>query len=166
MINKTFGCNTLISLLGEPDISGIYTRRDKIAIRDKIIEIHDPKTIEPLLNIVNNYKNTKAVEYALNILTGFNKTLPVELLNPIELLLNINKDRDTQVFENAVYILSELREPRAVEPLIYAMEATWITVTSAIATSLKKITQKNFGKNDKKWKEWWVENKDNFLENR
>lgn len=67
----------------------------------------------------------------------------------------------------AVEILGELKDPRAIEPLISLCEREEINSHYNLSTNTKKalrlITGQNFGVDYVKWRHWWAENKQNFI---
>lgn len=162
MVKTIFGSQTLIYLLSDIDLDLAKKARDKI------LEMNDPNTIELLLNIINNYKNAQSVEYALNILDRFNNRETLKFINTIGPLYQINRGEDARLVANAAYILGELKESRAVESLISALENHDESVRNTIVSSLKKITGagEGFYSNQAKWQTWWKENKEIILKKR
>ena len=67
---------------------------------------------------------------------------------------------------SAAWALGELKDPSAVEPLIESLNDKDILVNKEVAKSLHEITGENFGENQQNWKEWWAQNKENFLKDR
>ena len=64
------------------------------------------------------------------------------------------KDEDSVVRRAAAWALRELKDPRAVEPLITALKDEDWHVRMVAAEALKKITGKNFGEDEAKWRDW------------
>jgi len=63
----------------------------------------------------------------------------------------------------AAEAFGELKDPRAVEPLISALEGENSWVREEAAKALANITGKDFGEDDTKWESWWHENKGRFV---
>ena len=64
------------------------------------------------------------------------------------------KDEDGDVRRVAVWALEELKDPRAVEPLISALKDEDMRVRFWTVKALEKITGKNFGEDEAKWRDW------------
>jgi HEAT repeat protein len=56
-------------------------------------------------------------------------------------------------------ILAQLKNERAVEPLIELLKSPDKRERERTAATLKSITGKDFGVKYKKWKKWWDKNK-------
>jgi len=96
----------------------------------------------------------------------------------VEPLIAALKDDDLpSVQMEAAKALGELKDPRAVEPLIAAVKPeSWIWDARSETLdplydlrpveALRKITGKDFGYDQAKWREWWEQNKGNFLKSR
>jgi len=72
----------------------------------------------------------------------------------IEGIIATLEDKDGNVRSRAAYALRELKDSRAVELLIYALKDEDWYVRSAAAQALEKITGKNFGLDEAKWRDW------------
>jgi HEAT repeat protein len=59
----------------------------------------------------------------------------------------------------AAWALGEIKDRRAVKPLIDALGDQIKDVRKKAALALKEITGKDFGKDPAKWQEWWEKNK-------
>jgi len=73
---------------------------------------------------------------------------------------------DYSARNQAVEILGNLKDPRAIEPLIAALKDANSPVRKSAAISLTKITGKDFGQYPEEWQKWWEQNKDEFLRSR
>jgi hypothetical protein len=73
------------------------------------------------------------------------------------------KSKSLGTREAAVYALGELKDPRAVEPLIEALKDENPDVRERAANALQKITGQNFGENPEEWQKWWEKNKGRFI---
>jgi hypothetical protein len=67
------------------------------------------------------------------------------------------KNANPRVRQRAALILGMSKEPRAVEPLIGALADGDAAVRDRAAESLAKITGKDFGKDQAKWRQWLKE---------
>jgi hypothetical protein len=56
----------------------------------------------------------------------------------------------------AVKALGQIRDPRAVEPLIAAVQSQSESVRAEAAWVLEKLTDENFGADYKRWRQWWL----------
>jgi len=72
----------------------------------------------------------------------------------IEGIIATLKDKDGDVRRAAAWALGELKDPRAVEPLISALKDEDVIVRYIAAEALEKITGKNFGVDEAKWRDW------------
>ena len=79
-----------------------------------------------------------------------------ELKDPraVEPLISALKDENGSVRYRAVMALGELKDPRAVESLISALKDENGSVRWNAAAALNKITGKNFGEDEAKWRDW------------
>ena len=112
-------------------------------------------------------------------------------LDPVEFYLDVFKDINDNICCAAAQILGKIGDSRAVEPLILGMKFISEYHRPALIEALgelgdpraiehlipflrgqhrpalkalEKLTGQEFGRNRKKWKKWWKENKDKFLE--
>jgi HEAT repeat protein len=69
----------------------------------------------------------------------------------VEPFISALKDENSYVRREAAWALGELKDPRAVEPLIAVIKDTEGNTVPA----LKKITGKDFGENPEEWRNWW-----------
>jgi len=76
----------------------------------------------------------------------------------VEPLIAALEDEYWKVREIAADILGELNDHRAIEPLIVALGDKHPLVQSSAKEALMRITGKDFGKDQRKWKEWWERN--------
>ena len=70
------------------------------------------------------------------------------------------------IAHNSADALGEIKDPRAIEPLIAALKNSWIKKN--VQEALWKITGRGrfYGGDRKKWKKWWKENKMRYLKNK
>ena len=117
--------------------SEAYVDRNRVRTYKSIAEaalkaIGDPQAVEPLLKIeLNKTGNKKQIAKSLN-----------RMKNPrtVELLLEKAKEGPTQEVISAIEILGEMRDKRAVEPLIkIVLEDKRTYARTRAATALRKI---------------------------
>jgi HEAT repeat protein len=71
------------------------------------------------------------------------------------------KHEDLHVREKAAEALGEIKDPKAIEPLISVLKDNGETVSEIAANALQNITGKDFGQDYDKWLKWWEKNKEN-----
>jgi hypothetical protein len=69
------------------------------------------------------------------------------------------KHPNPRVRQRAARVLGSINDPRAVEPLIAAVQDQDPSVRQEAAAALATITGKDFGQDHAKWQSWWQENK-------
>ena len=72
-----------------------------------------------------------------------------------EPLLWLLADQKTAVRAQAVKSLAMIDDLMAVGPLIDLLQASEENVQMAVTKALQRITDENFGQDQKKWQEWW-----------
>lgn len=77
-------------------------------------------------------------------------------------LINALKDSDMNTRMNAAGALGGTKDSRAVKPLINVLNDVLENTKSNAAKSLTQITGKDFGTDQKKWTQWWEQNKGNL----
>lgn len=141
----------------------------------------DPKMAEPFIRLLNSPESEESRQafYALRNMTD---VLPVEPLLALfkegssrergyarELLMNRRPpvtaglllpllDHPTPAVQRAVIeMLTELKDPRAVSPLIDLLQRKGRDRSAAerVVSALRAITGKYLGYNHKKWRKWW-----------
>jgi len=112
----------------------------------------DPRVVAPLTDALKD--EDLSVRRVSAVALG-----NLELTTPIDLLIEALKDEDKYVRRDAVYLLRWTKDFRAIEPLINALEDKDWSVTWDAAEALHEITGQDFGKEPKKWQEWWEKNK-------
>ncbi len=70
-------------------------------------------------------------------------------------LIGSLSDNHPFVRRRAAFALGELRDLRAIDPLIKALHDNDSFVAKFALEALEKITGQDFGKDSKKWEEWW-----------
>ena len=114
-------------------------------------KIKESRTIEPLITFLKD-NHQYVIDNAVLAL--------VEIGKPAVLpLISATKNENDQIRIEAVKILGELKDNRAIEPLIDALNDGNPAVRSCAFVSLHAITKKSFGINHTKWKKWWKKNK-------
>jgi len=142
--------NAIAKVLGMPPLIYALEHEDE-SVRDtaaKILrELGDLYAVEPLISALKD-KNWRVREWAVEALGVLKDPRAVE---PLIFAL---KD-ESQVIRVAVAkVLRELKDLRAVEPLISALKDEDGVVRFWAAAALEKITGKNFGKDEAKWRDW------------
>lgn len=75
-------------------------------------------------------------------------------------------NENSYVRRDAAISLGVRKDLRAIEPLIHTLKDEELYVQDCASESLTKITGQDFGKDYEKWKEWWEQNKGEFLKDR
>jgi len=81
----------------------------------------------------------------------------VQLKSLTEPLILALKDDDIIIQVAAIQALGEIKDPRAIKPLIDAFNEK--KFQPVLADALHEITGQDFGENQAKWQKWWEENK-------
>jgi len=136
-------------------------------------EIKDPRAVEPLIAALKDDEGWCWVQ-----IEAAKALVKIKDPRAVEPLIAALKDDDLpSVQMEAAKALGELKDPRAVEPLIAAVKPeSWIWDARSETLdplydlrpveALRKITGKDFGYDQAKWREWWEQNKGNFLKSR
>ncbi len=118
-----------------------------------IYEIYGPEALISVLHIEENR-------------LGINAFYIQELGKPtvnhfIGILLDEKRSRHDRGY--AAHVLREIKDPRAIEPLLKTLknEDFWLQAVSE--ESLKEITGEDFEEDVAKWQEWWRKNKKRVL---
>jgi HEAT repeat protein len=75
-------------------------------------------------------------------------------------LIEAIKDRSCRIRVHAIITLGDLGSKRAVKPLIDALRDEDREIRDIASFALEKITGQDFGRDYKKWRDWWEKNKD------
>ncbi len=160
--HKFLGTDVLIMWLSSYDV-GITD-----AVKHKIREINDPSITAPFLKILERDQVTTWAKNAISILGTMEDPRAVELLisslrgeyseevtNNLKRIESLTKveDQTADVRRAAAWALGKIKDPRAVEPLISALQDPIVRFWAA--QSLKEITGEDFGENKEKWQAWW-----------
>lgn len=144
-------------------------------IKNALIKFGEP-AVEPIIVTlqINNFRNfRKGNDYdarciVVETATEINKNLSIE-----PLILLLKNEADWHVQKCIATALGNIGDKRAVAPLIEVLNSAsrdrsgMLGTNSAeataamdiIVTALEKITNQDFGRDPKQWKEWWKENK-------
>ena len=116
-------------------------------------ELKDPRAVEPLISALKDgdVRNT-AARVLGEINPKWRET--EEAKRKVPEFISDLKDKDVNVRLAAVWALRELKDPRAVEPLITALKDEEYMVRFWAAEALEEITGKNFGQDEAKWRDW------------
>ncbi len=112
-------------------------------------ELVDLRALEPLLIAFENEQSQAVRKNIADVLGNLRDPRAVEAL--ISVLI---KAPSLNVQKAAIKALRKIRDPRAVEPLVNALLYSPLLQQDA-ASALARITEKNFGTDRNKWKEWW-----------
>lgn len=115
--------------------------------------IADMHCVEPLIGTLND-EDIYVQNAVVNALVKIGKPAVGPLITAL-------KDEDSRARYKAIEILGEIGDSRAVEPLITALENKNLD-KSKVIWALERITGENFGRDPKKWQNWWEENKDRY----
>ena len=174
IIYSFFGSTALIAALGDRDIDMVQSGREKLA------KIKDPDTVAPLLAILSTEQISRAAGNAIYVLAEMKDPRTVEPLiaalreeyseqvaKYLDSMKNNHAEIETSSIRRAAAeALGKLDDPRAVEPLITAMQDRDYFLHYVAAESLQKITGQNFGIDQEKWLAWWEKNKATYLAGR
>lgn len=154
-------------------------------------EINDMRSIEPLISALND-KKEKVRKYAVQALAKMNYDRPIDTQytgissnkdkyvqflakavlrqmkdnQGVEEIIEALNDKKPAIRKMAAESLVEINDTSAVEPLISSLNDKDILVNKEVANSLHEITGQDFGENQQDWREWWNQNKENFLKDR
>lgn len=116
--------------------------------------IKDPRAVSPLTVALNDENRNVRMMAAWSL---------AQIGTPsIESLVAALRDGDSPARGDAAWALGKIKHPRAVEPLIEALEDEKPDIQQDAAKALEKITGKDFGVDPIKWQNWWKQNKENF----
>ena len=162
IIHRFFGTDALVMWLSSYNV-GITD-----AVKHKVREMNDPSITAPFLRILERDQATTWAKDAISILGTMEDPRAVELLisslrgeyseevnknqKNIESLTKV-EDQTADVRRAAAWALGKIKDPRAVEPLISALQDPIVQFWAA--QSLKEITGEDFGENKEKWQAWW-----------
>lgn len=62
--------------------------------------------------------------------------------------------------------MGELKDPSAIDPLIATLNDEDENVRKAVVYVLIEFTGEDFGEDQVNWREWWDQNKANFLKDK
>jgi HEAT repeat protein len=151
-----------LGMIGDPRaVDGLLSvvTDDHPILRRKAVEalgrIGDPRAEEkliPLLKDNESFVRSKAA-WALGRLKDV-RALPF-------LVAALNDD-DKWVRHSAVEALGEIKDPRSVEPLITLIADKDPDVQRRAVGVLWKMTGNDFGRDQERWRGWWIENKGKF----
>ncbi|MGD2091022.1 MAG: HEAT repeat domain-containing protein [Candidatus Aminicenantes bacterium] len=122
-------------------------------------EIGDKRAVEILIASLKD--NERFVQR--DAVKALGRIKDARAVEPLIVLLNNGDQLNPYVRLNTIEALGEIGDPRALEPLIELLNDKDGRVQWGTASSLKLITGKDFGKDYDKWKKWWKENRDKFI---
>lgn len=116
-------------------------------------EIGDKRAFEPVLNLLYD----KQVEVKIEVI----RTLALfkDKRATIPLISNLNDRYHLLVREYSAYALGEIKDKRAIYPLIGLLKSDNYELRKIARDSLRKITGVDFGYDRKKWYDWAERNK-------
>lgn len=74
-----------------------------------------------------------------------------------------SEDDDEYVRASAAIAIGTVRSKPAVDLLVWLLKSNDERVQSHAASSLKDITMRNFGTDFDEWREWWIDNREDFV---
>ena len=92
---------------------------------------------------------------------GYQRELGRNRLEPLIITLN---DQNPTIRYRAADALGEIKDFRAVEPLISAMKNNPGSPSEEAARASSKITGEHFGNRPEEWQKWWDQVKEKYLE--
>lgn len=141
----------LLAALGEPG----QLRREAV---DALGRLNDARAIKPLVAFLGDSTND-AGDAAVTALIPFRQAA-------VEPLIAALADREPLARANACKALGEIGDYRAVEPLIPMLGEQGPRtkqVRRAALEALRRITTQTFDADPARWREWWAQNKGQFL---
>ena len=128
------------------------------AVIEALSEFKDTRTIELLIATLDD-KNRLMRWHAAEVLGNIKDPRAIE-----PLIAYLKKEKDKWIHGEVVKnVLGETKDPRAIEPLIAALKDADKGDQWWIVSTLKGLTEQDFGKNYEEWQKWWEENKEKFL---
>ena len=121
----------------------------------------DARSVEPLINVLTDESSysREAAAIALGEINDLRALKP--LINALK-----RKDEEYNTRVAIIEALGKIKDLSSIEPLINVMKENGNIPYGIVASALKNITCKNFGKKPEKWEEWWQKNKDHFTKSR
>ena len=124
--------------------------------------LQDPRAVEPLIAAMVDDDTTDVPWRAASTLGKLNDSRAVEPL----IAAMLDSTLSSSVDLNAAIALGKLNDIRAVEPLIAALKikgkSDWFR--EYVTRSLRNITHRGFAEDYDNWNNWWLENKETFLQ--
>ena len=141
-------------------INQMSSENDKVALRAIAIlgreENASKAVIEKYEDMFRNYGDNNRIEALLDQIYLYNNQ--VDFLPGLEVCLNSeNKD----IREEAVDIINDIENKKAVDVLIKALANEHSNVREEAAWGLEMTTDKEF-KSQAEWEKWWKENRKEF----
>jgi len=122
-------------------------------------KIKDPGAVEPLIKILKGDVDENRSHLFL-VGTGLYDSVPDPKL--LKLLHPVLEPKETEVRKEAAITLGELKYPRAIEPLIAALNDKDEGLRNEARKALKKITREDLGNDPIQWQGWWEKNKSKY----
>jgi len=114
--------------------------------------IGDRKAIKPILGLLDD----EVAEVRVAAVVALGEIPDEKIVKPV---VDALKDKDEKVRRCAREVLVKMREA-AIEPLIKMLGENDIVTRFNAADALERITEKDFGIDQDKWKAWYEKNKD------
>jgi hypothetical protein len=152
MIAEIYGTDCILKVLkdGDSNIAAIA--------QNLLGNLKDPHTVEPLISMIKD----ESGPIRARAIKALGRIGDPRSLEPLIDVLRIEPNK--YIRTDLVTALGDLGDPRAIEPLIATLKdqrVQWMALQS-----LKRLTEENFGLDQKKWYEWWEQNKEIFLRGR
>lgn len=123
----------------------------RMIVVEALMKIKDPRVVKPLISALKD-KNASVRRNAEIALVKIGKPT-------VDLLIAALMDTNADIRRKAAYMLADIKDPRAIGPLIVVLQDNDKDVQLAATYALQQITGQDLGEDPVKWQEWWEENK-------
>jgi len=176
----------ILKHIGNPAVEPLIAemKNEDYNIRRRVASIigyiADPRAVEPLITALNDeninvqrvaaeslgrIRDPRAVEPLIRVLTEESLYI-VMPMSSAESRIVVGKKYKGSVRWAAAKALGEIKDPRAIEPLITALSEKDINLHMFAAGALREMTGRDFGTDYSKWQEWWEQKKEEFLKSK
>ncbi len=126
-----------------------------LEVRRRVIRIlgvvKDPRAVKPLTAAMNDENPN------VRMMAGWSLALIGD--GSVDPLIGVLQDKKSISRGDAAWALGNIKNTKAVEPLISALGEGDPVLSKDAHNALKKISGKEFGPDPKEWREWWEKEK-------